>query len=97
MQIVCSHFNRPKYMREKLFRHVFVQLTLALRLLLKPEKFEVPFPIRARPPPKLLSYYTSDEHRGYLSPSYSMLYKEFVADMHKNGVHVSPNGEGRLE
>lgn len=48
---------------------------LALRLLLKPEKFEVPFPIRARPPPKLLSYYTSDEHRGYLSPSYSMLYK----------------------
>ncbi|KAK8819927.1 hypothetical protein WA538_002028 [Blastocystis sp. DL] len=70
---------------------------LALRLLLKPEKFEVPFPIRARPPPKLLSYYTSDEHRGYLSPSYSMLYKEFVADMHKNGVHVSPNGEGRLE
>ena len=70
---------------------------LALRLLLKPEKFEVPFPIRARPPPKLLSYYTSDEHRGYLSPSYSMLYKEFVADLHKNGVHVSPNGEGRLE
>lgn len=25
---------------------------LALRLLLKPEKFEIPFPIRARPPPK---------------------------------------------
>jgi large subunit ribosomal protein L15 len=39
---------------------------LALRALLKPEKFEV-LPKQARPPPKLLPYYTSWKHRGYLS------------------------------
>lgn len=40
---------------------------LALRALLKPEKFEV-IPKRARPPPKLMQYYTDFDKRGYLSP-----------------------------
>lgn len=40
---------------------------LALRALLKPDKFEV-IPKRARPPPKLMQYYTDYEKRGYLSP-----------------------------
>eukprot|EP00944_MAST-04C_sp_MAST-4C-sp1_P002108 g2108.t1 len=41
---------------------------LGLRVLLKPEKFEEPLPKRARPPPKLLKYYTSDHHRGEFAP-----------------------------
>lgn len=42
---------------------------LALRTLLKPHKFEGQImPKRARPPPKLMTYYTSHEKRGYLSP-----------------------------
>lgn len=40
---------------------------LALRALLKPEKFDV-IPKRARPPPKLMQYYTDNDNRGYLSP-----------------------------
>jgi ribosomal protein L15, bacterial/organelle len=40
---------------------------LALRALLKPEKFEI-IPKRARPPPKLMQYYTDYEKRGFLSP-----------------------------
>ncbi len=40
---------------------------LALRALLKPEKFDI-IPKRARPPPKLMQYYTDYEKRGYLSP-----------------------------
>lgn len=40
---------------------------LALRALLKPEKFDI-IPKRARPPPKLMQYYTDDDKRGYLSP-----------------------------
>lgn len=39
---------------------------LALRALLKPHKFKV-LPRRAKPPPKLMPYYTSFEKRGYLS------------------------------
>jgi large subunit ribosomal protein L15 len=40
---------------------------LALRALLKPEKFEV-IPKQARPPPKLQAYYTNwDDNRGYMS------------------------------
>lgn len=39
---------------------------IALKALLKPERFEV-LPKRARPPPKLMPYYTSYENRGYLS------------------------------
>lgn len=70
---------------------------LALRLLLKPHKFQVPYPLRARPSPKLMSYYTSDEHRGYLSPSYSAVYQSFLEDMHQRGICVSPNGQGRIE
>lgn len=41
---------------------------LGLRVLLKPEKFEEPLPRRARPPPKLLSFYTSYEKRGEFAP-----------------------------
>jgi len=38
-----------------------------LRLLLKPEKFEERrIPRRARPPRKIMKYYTSVENRGYL-------------------------------
>lgn len=70
---------------------------LALRLLLKPQKFVPPYPLRARPPPRLMEYYTSDEHRGYLSPSYSLVYQEFLKDMHATGNVVSPNGNGRIE
>ena len=41
---------------------------LGLRLLLKPEKFEGRrIPRRARPPRKLMEYYTSVENRGYLA------------------------------
>jgi large subunit ribosomal protein L15 len=40
---------------------------LALRALLKPEKFDV-IPKQARPPPKLQAYYTNwDVNRGYMS------------------------------
>ncbi len=39
---------------------------LALRALMKPHKFEL-LPKRARPPPKLLPYYTNYKNRGYLS------------------------------
>ena len=39
-----------------------------LRLLLKPKKFEGRrIPRRARPPRKLMEYYTSVENRGYLA------------------------------
>ena len=40
---------------------------LALRALLKPHKFEQ-MPRRARPPPRLMRYYVSDEKRGEYSP-----------------------------
>lgn len=40
---------------------------LALRALLKPEKFEI-IPKRALPPPKMMQYYTDYDNRGYLSP-----------------------------
>lgn len=39
---------------------------LALRAHLKPHKFDV-LPNEARPPPKLMDYYTNFEKRGYLS------------------------------
>lgn len=39
---------------------------LALRALLKPDKFSI-IPRFARPPPKLMPYYTSYKNRGYLS------------------------------
>ena len=45
---------------------------LALRQLLRPEKF-VDRPVRqARPPPKWQSYYTSWKKRGYLNPAIQM-------------------------
>mmetsp|Transcript_9866 Transcript_9866/g.11261 ORF Transcript_9866/g.11261 Transcript_9866/m.11261 type:complete len:225 (-) Transcript_9866:92-766(-) len=40
---------------------------VGLRAHLRPEKFNV-LPQRARPPPKLMPYYTNFENRGYLSP-----------------------------
>lgn len=45
---------------------------LALRAELKPEKFDV-LPKRARPPPKLIQYYTSFDKRGYLCPELQLL------------------------
>jgi len=39
---------------------------LALRALVKPEKFDL-LPRNPRPPPKLMQYYTNDDNRGYLS------------------------------
>eukprot|EP00543_Licmophora_paradoxa_P003269 CAMPEP_0202443284 /NCGR_PEP_ID=MMETSP1360-20130828/2614_1 /ASSEMBLY_ACC=CAM_ASM_000848 /TAXON_ID=515479 /ORGANISM="Licmophora paradoxa, Strain CCMP2313" /LENGTH=161 /DNA_ID=CAMNT_0049058945 /DNA_START=190 /DNA_END=675 /DNA_ORIENTATION=+ len=45
---------------------------LALRLLLRPHKFQEPFPRQAKPPPKLMPYYTSWKNRGYLSPQAQM-------------------------
>eukprot|EP00545_Synedropsis_sp_CCMP1620_P003516 CAMPEP_0119010264 /NCGR_PEP_ID=MMETSP1176-20130426/4902_1 /TAXON_ID=265551 /ORGANISM="Synedropsis recta cf, Strain CCMP1620" /LENGTH=258 /DNA_ID=CAMNT_0006962899 /DNA_START=21 /DNA_END=797 /DNA_ORIENTATION=- len=44
---------------------------LALRALLKPEKFEI-LPKFARPPPRLMTYYRSFKNRGYLSPQVQM-------------------------
>ena len=50
-KITCAHYNK-----------------LGLRLLLKPEKFEGRrIPRRARPPKKLMEYYTNVENRGYLA------------------------------
>lgn len=44
---------------------------LALRALLRPEKFDV-LPKQAKPPPKLMPYYTNWKNRGYLSPQAQM-------------------------
>lgn len=45
---------------------------LALRALLKPHKFDI-LPKFARPPPKLMPYYTNwERNRGYLSPQAQM-------------------------
>lgn len=40
---------------------------LALRSLLKPYKYNL-LPHRARPPPRIMEYYTDVEKSGYLSP-----------------------------
>ena len=50
---------------------------LALKALLKPQKFDV-IPKRARPPPKLMPYYTSYENRGYLSPQVQLRQKKGI-------------------
>merc|ERR1719157_446879 len=55
---------------------------LALRALLKPEKFDI-IPKRARPPTKLIPYYTNYKNRGYLSP-------ELQFKMLKERLKVSP-------
>jgi large subunit ribosomal protein L15 len=44
---------------------------LALRALLKPDKFDI-LPKQAKPPPRLLTYYRSFKNRGYLSPQVQM-------------------------
>jgi large subunit ribosomal protein L15 len=44
---------------------------LALRALLRPHKFDV-IPRQARPPPRLMEYYTDWNKRGYLSPQAQM-------------------------
>ena len=41
---------------------------LALRALMKPDKFLGPLPRRARPPPRLMRYYVDGERRGEYSP-----------------------------
>jgi large subunit ribosomal protein L15 len=47
--------------------------TLALRTILRPEKFDdTNRPKHARPPPKLQPYYTSWHKRGYLNPAVQM-------------------------
>mmetsp|Transcript_8293 Transcript_8293/g.12335 ORF Transcript_8293/g.12335 Transcript_8293/m.12335 type:complete len:268 (-) Transcript_8293:332-1135(-) len=50
---------------------------LALKALLKPHRFDI-LPKRARPPPKLMPYYTSYENRGYLSPQVQLRNKGVV-------------------
>ena len=45
---------------------------LALRVMLRPDKFEEPLPRQAKPPPRIMSYYTHWKHRGYLSPQHQM-------------------------
>jgi len=56
---------------------------LALRALLKPEKFDI-LPKRARPPPKYMNYYRSWDNRGYLSPEIQMrLLKNNVERKHQ--------------
>lgn len=59
---------------------------LALRALLKPDKFQL-LPKFARPPPKLQPYYTNWENRGYLSVQAQM--RQFLK---KN-----PELEGKFE
>ena len=52
-KVVCAHYNK-----------------LGLRVLLKPEKWTEtgrPLPRRARPPSKLMAYYTNPRNRGYLA------------------------------
>ena len=64
---------------------------LALRALLKPEKFEV-IPKRARPPPKLMQYYTDYDKRGYLSPEVQLKkVKEMLGDAGADKVSNSNN------
>ena len=64
---------------------------LALRALLKPEKFEV-IPKRARPPPKLMQYYTDYDKRGYLSPEVQLKkVKEMLGDAGADKVSKSNN------
>ena len=55
---------------------------LALRALLKPDKFDL-IPKRARPPPRLMPYYTGYENRGYLSPEMQM--RELKRDIGSEG------------
>lgn len=50
---------------------------LALKALLKPHRFDI-IPKRARPPPKLMPYYTSYENRGYLSPQVQLRHRGVV-------------------
>jgi hypothetical protein len=45
---------------------------LALRQLLRPQKFEGANVKLARPPPKMQPYYTSWNKRGYLNPAVQM-------------------------
>lgn len=45
---------------------------LALRVHMKPHRFQVFRPRQARPPPKLQPYYTSYHKRGYLNPQVQM-------------------------
>lgn len=55
---------------------------LALKALIKPDRFEI-IPRRALPPPKLMPYYTNYDHRGYLSPEVQM--KKVLAQTETKG------------
>ena len=64
---------------------------LALRALLKPEKFDI-IPKRAGPPPKLMQYYTDYDKRGYLSPEVQL--RKLKEGFEKNEeIEVSENRE----
>jgi len=70
---------------------------LALRALLKPEKFNV-LPKFARPPPKLMPYYLNwKKNRGYLSPQAQMrdLLRERPELLHKPEVEVEEGGDNK--
>lgn len=64
---------------------------LALRALLKPEKFEI-IPKRARPPPKLMEYYTDYDKRGYLSAE-----KQLSVVQERLGLNNSVNDDDNNE
>jgi len=57
---------------------------LALRSLLKPERYGADLPRRARPPPKLMPLYLDYDRRGYLSPEVQFrnkrLFGEFTSE-----------------
>lgn len=75
---------------------------LGLRALIKPYKFDI-IPKRARPPPKYIEYYTSNENRGYLSPLIQMRklglkYEPVILDPKPTGtdeIKASPSPEGK--
>jgi large subunit ribosomal protein L15 len=52
---------------------------LALRALLKPEKFDL-MPRRARPPPKIIPYYLNFENRGELSAEMQLSQAPFTCE-----------------
>lgn len=68
---------------------------LALRALIKPEKFDV-IPKRARPPPKLMQYYTDYDKRGYLSPEVQLKkLKEKLAKESSSTVEASSDDNSK--
>ena len=58
---------------------------LAMRALLKPDKFGGPLPKRARPPPRLMRYYVDDDLRGEYAPSVQL--RNASLGLKKQGAH----------